>query len=240
MLYIGSRIQEYRKKAELSQEEFADKIGVSRQAVSKWERDKAYPDLDRLVCICEILDVQMDELIYGEERKKQGELTQENLASNNIVHMKNLRGRNRFMRLKVIFGIMTVICIFSIVMMAVLFVRNEWSNHKDKNDNVRVEKVYQQYTKADLCYFDDDGRKIMNTVWLDVPGIRDGDYIQCYTGNDNSGLFFELQPVDADFCCGFCDCNDYPSDTYRIRDAKNKEEEILQIILEDEKADEEI
>lgn len=69
MLYIGSRIQEYRKKAELSQEEFADKIGVSRQAVSKWERDKAYPDLDRLVCICEILDVQMDELIYGEERK---------------------------------------------------------------------------------------------------------------------------------------------------------------------------
>lgn len=72
MLYIGSRIQEYRKKAELSQEEFADKIGVSRQAVSKWERDKAYPDLDRLVCICEILDVQMDELIYGEERKKQG------------------------------------------------------------------------------------------------------------------------------------------------------------------------
>ena len=113
MLYIGSRIQEYRKKAELSQEEFADKIGVSRQAVSKWERDKAYPDLDRLVCICEILDVQMDELIYGEERKKQGELTQENLASNNIVHMKNLRGRNRFMRLKVIFGIMTVICIFS-------------------------------------------------------------------------------------------------------------------------------
>ena len=70
------------------------------------------------MCICEILDVQMDELIYGEERKKQGELTQENLASNNIVHMKNLRGRNRFMRLKVIFGIMTVICIFSIVMMA--------------------------------------------------------------------------------------------------------------------------
>ena len=65
MLLIGARIQEYRKKAGLSQEEFAEKIGVSRQAVSKWERDKAYPDLDRLVCICEILDVQVGELIYG-------------------------------------------------------------------------------------------------------------------------------------------------------------------------------
>lgn len=201
---------------------------------------KAYPDLDRLVCICEILDVQMDELIYGEERKKQGELTQENLASNNIVHMKNLRGRNRFMRLKVIFGIMTVICIFSIVMMAVLFVRNEWSNHKDKNDNVRVEKVYQQYTKADLCYFDDDGRKIMNTVWLDVPGIRDGDYIQCYTGNDNSGLFLNYSLSTLIFVAVFVIVMIIlliltGSEMQRI-----KKEEILQIILEDEKADEEI
>lgn len=38
MLLIGSRIQEYRKKAGLNQEEFAEKMGVSRQAVSKWER----------------------------------------------------------------------------------------------------------------------------------------------------------------------------------------------------------
>lgn len=38
MLLIGARIQEYRKKAGLSQEEFAEKVGVSRQAVSKWER----------------------------------------------------------------------------------------------------------------------------------------------------------------------------------------------------------
>lgn len=72
MLLIGSRIQEYRKKAGLNQEEFAEKMGVSRQAVSKWERDKAYPDLDRFVCICEILDVQVGELIYGkgDERRR--------------------------------------------------------------------------------------------------------------------------------------------------------------------------
>ena len=43
MLLIGARIQEYRKKAGLSQEEFAEKIGVSRQAVSKWE-NSSYPD----------------------------------------------------------------------------------------------------------------------------------------------------------------------------------------------------
>ena len=40
-----------------------------------------------------------------------------------------------------------------------------------------------------LAYFDDNGRKIMDTVWLDVPGVRDGDYIQLYTGADGDGLF---------------------------------------------------
>ena len=154
--------------------------------------------------------------------------------------MKNPRVWMRVMWLYVIFGFMTVLCIFSIVMMAVLFVRNEWSNHKDKNDNVRVEKVYQQYTKADLCYFDDDGRKIMNTVWLDVPGIRDGDYIQCYTGNDNSGLFLNYSLSTLIFVAVFVIVMIIlliltGSEMQRI-----KKEEILQIILEDEKADEEI
>ena len=77
----------------------------------------------------------------------------------------------------------------------VLLVRNEWIGHADKNENVRVEKVYQQYTKADLCYFDDNGRKIMNTVWLDIPGIRDGDYVECYTGAGNDRLFLNYKAV---------------------------------------------
>ena len=94
MLLIGARIQEYRKKAGLSQEEFAEKIGVSRQAVSKWERDKAYPDLDRLVCICEILDVQVGELIYGKswQADEPREASQERGTANNTVHMRNFRG----------------------------------------------------------------------------------------------------------------------------------------------------
>lgn len=41
MLLIGAKMQEYRKKQGLSQEEFAARVGVTRQAVSKWETDKA-------------------------------------------------------------------------------------------------------------------------------------------------------------------------------------------------------
>lgn len=193
MLQIGERLQEYRKNLGLSQEEFAEKIGVSRQAVSKWELDKAYPDLDRLVCICGILNVRIDELIYGKQESENNanDETSENDNVNNILHMKNIRGTRSLVRLKLIFYVLAVFCVFCLVVLSVLLVRNEWTNHTVKNENVRVEKVYQQYTKADLCYFDENGRKVMNTVWLDVPGIREGDYMECYIGSDNDALFLD-------------------------------------------------
>ena len=117
MLLIGSRIQEYRKKAGLNQEEFAEKMGVSRQAVSKWERDKAYPDLDRLVCICEILDVQVGELIYGkgDEPEAPEEVSGDGTSANNAVHLKNLRGKGRLARLKILFCVMAAICVFCVI-----------------------------------------------------------------------------------------------------------------------------
>lgn len=240
MLLIGSRIQEYRKKAGLNQEEFAEKMGVSRQAVSKWERDKAYPDLDRLVCICEILDVQVGELIYGkgEEPETPEAVSGDGTSANNAVHLKNLRGKGRLARLKILFCVMAVICVFCVIVVAVLFVRNEWTNHSDKNGNVRVEKVYQQYTKADLAYFDDNGRKIMDTVWLDVPGVRDGDYIQLYTGADGDGLFLNYKTSTIIAAAFVVLVFIILLILIGLEIRRMKKEDTLQIILEDKTADE--
>ena len=57
--FAGRKI---RKKG-LSQEAVAKELGISRQAVSKWETDLAQPDLDNLKKICEILDISADELL---------------------------------------------------------------------------------------------------------------------------------------------------------------------------------
>ena len=80
MVLIGSRILEYRKKLNMSQEEFANKIGVSRQAVSKWELDKAYPDLDKLVDICEMFGLSLDELVNGVEQDEKSVIGDEENA----------------------------------------------------------------------------------------------------------------------------------------------------------------
>ena len=69
----ANRLVELRKKNNLSQEELAEKLGVSRQAVSKWERSEASPDTDNLIALAEIYGMSLDELIFGEKRGNNAE-----------------------------------------------------------------------------------------------------------------------------------------------------------------------
>lgn len=61
----ANRLLQYRKKMGISQEELAEKIGVSRQAVSKWERAEASPDTDNLIELSKVYGVTLDELLMG-------------------------------------------------------------------------------------------------------------------------------------------------------------------------------
>ncbi len=63
----GQRIQKLRTDASLSQEAFASMLGVSRQSVSKWEADKAFPEVDKLAVMCERFGVSCDWVITGED-----------------------------------------------------------------------------------------------------------------------------------------------------------------------------
>ncbi|MBR4812026.1 MAG: helix-turn-helix transcriptional regulator, partial [Bacilli bacterium] len=64
---IANRLIELRKKSGLSQEELADRLGLSRQAVSKWERAEASPDTDNLICLARIYGVSLDDLLNTDE-----------------------------------------------------------------------------------------------------------------------------------------------------------------------------
>ena len=72
----ANRLFELRKKHNLSQEELAEKLGVSRQAVSKWERSEASPDTDNLIALAQIYGLTLDELIYGEKEKAEENKTE--------------------------------------------------------------------------------------------------------------------------------------------------------------------
>ncbi|MDE7288895.1 MAG: helix-turn-helix transcriptional regulator, partial [Oscillospiraceae bacterium] len=65
---IANRLQQLRKNNNLSQEELAEKIGVSRQAVSKWERAEASPDTDNLILLSRLYNMSLDELLRTDSR----------------------------------------------------------------------------------------------------------------------------------------------------------------------------
>ena len=64
---LGERICQHRVERRLSQQEVAEKLEVSRQSVSKWETDGAVPELDKLVKLCGLFGVGLDELVRGEK-----------------------------------------------------------------------------------------------------------------------------------------------------------------------------
>ena len=79
-IQIAERLQRLRTKRGLSQEELAGKLGVSRQAVSKWERGESSPDTDNLLALAKVYDLTIDEMLYSE-----------NLTSDqkNVVNLKS-------------------------------------------------------------------------------------------------------------------------------------------------------
>ena len=74
---VANRLVNLRKQMGLSQEQLAEKIGVSRQAVSKWERSEASPDTDNLILLARLYDVSLDELLKTDDEIPSYEKTEE-------------------------------------------------------------------------------------------------------------------------------------------------------------------
>lgn len=64
---IADRIQSLRKSKGISQEQLADVVGVSRQAVSKWESEQTIPDLEKIILMSEYFEVTTDYILKGIE-----------------------------------------------------------------------------------------------------------------------------------------------------------------------------
>lgn len=72
---FGENLQFLRKKNNLTQEALAEKLEVSRQSVSKWESDSAYPEMEKLLQICELFSCNLDTLLRGDVEQSQQEDT---------------------------------------------------------------------------------------------------------------------------------------------------------------------
>ena len=99
---MADRIQYLRKAKGFSQEEFANKVGVSRQAVSKWESEQSTPDIEKIIIMSELFEVTTDYILKGIEpvnmtnRKTIYSLYLGNICSHNrnlVFHSKQISYR---------------------------------------------------------------------------------------------------------------------------------------------------
>ena len=80
---FGKALSTLRKNADMTQNEVADKLNLSRQAISKYERGESFPDISVLVTIAELFDLTLDQLIgYGEPTKGESAIIK-NVAKGN-------------------------------------------------------------------------------------------------------------------------------------------------------------
>ena len=80
---VGERIKKYREKQNLSQDELALKIFVSRQTISNWETNKSYPDIKSLIMLSNIFNVSLDDFVKGDIEKMRKSVTQEEIKKFN-------------------------------------------------------------------------------------------------------------------------------------------------------------
>ena len=79
-IQIAKRLQGLRAKHGFSQEELAGKIGISRQAVSKWETGESSPDTDNLLALAKVYDLTIDKMLYSKNSTSDPK---------NVVNLKN-------------------------------------------------------------------------------------------------------------------------------------------------------
>ena len=112
---FGQRLYELRKEKKISQEELAELLDVSRQSISKWENDKAYPEMTRILFMSEYFGVSLDYLMRGTKCEEGGQVTTATFKAKTMLtiwntFVSNLSGTQRKLMM-VLYFLLICVCI---------------------------------------------------------------------------------------------------------------------------------
>ena len=142
---LSKNIVYLRKQKQMTQETLAEKLNVSRQAVSKWESGLTEPDIQTLIQLSEIFEVSLDELIKGEHQE------------DNVVEKQNETKKSTISMKKYI--MMLIIIVIGISLLGLIGTNNDKNNNSNVNSEVNSWEINQQLKKYDFihyAYFDID------------------------------------------------------------------------------------
>lgn len=108
---IGERLKEEREKQGLSQKEVADRLHIARQAVSRWETDQSYPDLENLMALRRLYHVSIDELLGMEKEEISESVEEETVEEEKSVKRTELDRKEQGM----VFAFALASCLFPLL-----------------------------------------------------------------------------------------------------------------------------
>ena len=121
---LGEKIARQRKELNYTQEQLADILGVSRQSISKWESDIAYPETDKLIELGKLFDCSMDYLLKEEVTEKSGAQTSDFTEKIKEISRKVMTEKNKGKAkkiLKIIGIILAVVLTIDVISMILYF-----------------------------------------------------------------------------------------------------------------------
>jgi putative transcriptional regulator len=105
---LGKNIKKYRQKKQFTQEELAARLHVTRQTISKWEKNYSVPDAELLVRLAEILEVQTNQLLGTEEYDEaQTKQEKEDVLAEQMA-IKNRRSKRIWKTLGIVIAVISV------------------------------------------------------------------------------------------------------------------------------------
>lgn len=114
---LGEKIQDLRRKSGMSQDDLAEKLDISRQAVSKWERDEAVPETDKIIRIAQEFHVSTDYLLLDQQAPPASGTPREPSAGQQILRGVRRHGYKSGYAM-IVAG--TVLCIIALLIMLFL------------------------------------------------------------------------------------------------------------------------
>lgn len=164
-MQIGNKIKKYRESLNLSQEELADKIFVTRQTISNWETDKNYPDIKSISLLCNLFDVSLDQFIEGDIEEMKKIISEKEMSDYNrisivftIEMLVMLISAYPLLKLAKIIGLIIWIIISTITLITAL----------------KIEKIYKKYdvrTYKEIVAFT-EGKSLSKTEIIEEKAKR--------------------------------------------------------------------
>lgn len=152
---VGEKIKKIRKMAGMTQEELAEKMNVSRQTISKWEKEISSPDLDSAIALCELFEISLDDLLKGGQSVKEEKISLEDMIK--------INRRNQKMTILLISGLFFLM----IGALAVLFIEALQNTTESIAYTLYRYIAVGQYSRAPVNY----GRLMSPAILLIAIGV---------------------------------------------------------------------